>query len=427
MCHPFVFKDNLHPFVSSQHIPLTSTSSHPIALVSSSPETYRKGANNMAALLSLPTELLCCIADHATAHDLCNLRLVCKQLSNAAEKPYAIAHFAERQLLLSVSSIRTLLNITAHPVFGPYVRSITLALAKPVSALNDGTKCSRLMKRAFETIKKHQKSISVGLRSDVHPMSLEIGYFRYSEALKNVLVAADLAECPIHHISLSMHHHKFYLLNDVLKEHLKRTEAPLKLHVHCSQKRSRALRSPYTFFYDQQEGSLRLLNCDLNELAAASQGSTIKTTLASLIRRDTTQLILDHCHIHYPSELRSLLRWGKDTLNSICFRHVTLGTPPHKESRSREDWSGVLTLLSDHTALQRVVIGDFVRPDDSALFQLPHGTKKYEAEGDDLTARLKSMATLMVSGLEDEDEDENEDDAEDEEEGEDEDDDDDDE
>lgn len=69
----------------------------------------------MATLTSLPTEILCQIAEHVDGQDLMKMRLVCKLLHSAANKPFGITYFTIRRHVLSMESIEALLEIVSHP------------------------------------------------------------------------------------------------------------------------------------------------------------------------------------------------------------------------------------------------------------------------------------------------------------------------
>ncbi|KEQ78024.1 hypothetical protein M436DRAFT_36836, partial [Aureobasidium namibiae CBS 147.97] len=75
----------------------------------------------MAVVLSLPTELLCQIADSVDSTDLGNMRLVCKPLRDAANRAFGIAHVKNRRHVLTQKSIEALLEIVTHPTLGAYV------------------------------------------------------------------------------------------------------------------------------------------------------------------------------------------------------------------------------------------------------------------------------------------------------------------
>lgn len=74
----------------------------------------------------LPAEMLMQICDFADPKSLITLRRTCRIISQCAMTPFCNVHFSERRHILSRHSLLELVKITAHPVFGPFVRTIKL-------------------------------------------------------------------------------------------------------------------------------------------------------------------------------------------------------------------------------------------------------------------------------------------------------------
>lgn len=74
----------------------------------------------------LPPEMLIQICDFADPKSLIALRRTCRIISQCALTPFCNVHFSERRHILSRHSLEELVKITAHPVFGPFVRTIKL-------------------------------------------------------------------------------------------------------------------------------------------------------------------------------------------------------------------------------------------------------------------------------------------------------------
>ncbi|KAG9583415.1 hypothetical protein KCU77_g10453, partial [Aureobasidium melanogenum] len=74
--------------------------------------------------LTLPDELLTKISDNVALEDLPNFRLTCKTLANISAKHFGEKRLAHRRFIFTEYSIRGLVDMTAHPVFGPRVKSI---------------------------------------------------------------------------------------------------------------------------------------------------------------------------------------------------------------------------------------------------------------------------------------------------------------
>jgi hypothetical protein len=86
--------------------------------------------------LTLPDELLTNIADNVAPEDLSNFRLTCKTLANIAAKQFRDKRLANRRFIFTEYSLRGLLDMTAHPVFGPCIKSIMFSTDRPTNEVN---------------------------------------------------------------------------------------------------------------------------------------------------------------------------------------------------------------------------------------------------------------------------------------------------
>jgi hypothetical protein len=66
------------------------------------------------------------IAAAADPDDLANLRLTSKDLCAAATRPFGLSHLAHRRFIVSPCSLQGLVQLTAHPVLAPCMKSISL-------------------------------------------------------------------------------------------------------------------------------------------------------------------------------------------------------------------------------------------------------------------------------------------------------------
>jgi hypothetical protein len=66
----------------------------------------------------LPTELKKLVVHHTEDSCLANLRLTSKELNAIATKPFGERMLAERRFMLSEYSLKALIDLTGHPVFG---------------------------------------------------------------------------------------------------------------------------------------------------------------------------------------------------------------------------------------------------------------------------------------------------------------------
>jgi hypothetical protein len=258
--------------------------------------------NIMPNVLSLPAELLCQIAHDVDGADLINMRLACKSLHDAANRPFAITHIARRRHVITLKSIKALLDIVAHPTFGPYVYSITMIGVFPAPPhfaraqnsqfmsgyLRDSFVNSRLymhlMRQVFTKILKQQRPVHISVCDTRGQLGfgwddmINDGEANacYTEALENTLIAAVRANCHVRSVELSMYHYKFDRIQDALEDLFSPTRPPLRLIIDCPRKRTGELHYPYTITYDQEDRSLKLNGCDLYELARAREDSSIK-------------------------------------------------------------------------------------------------------------------------------------------------------
>ncbi|KAG9517479.1 hypothetical protein KCV07_g6192, partial [Aureobasidium melanogenum] len=74
--------------------------------------------------LALPDELLTKISDAVAPEDLPNFRLTCKTLANISAKHFGEKRLAHRRFILTEYSLKGLVEMTAHPVFGSCVKSV---------------------------------------------------------------------------------------------------------------------------------------------------------------------------------------------------------------------------------------------------------------------------------------------------------------
>jgi hypothetical protein len=84
--------------------------------------------------LTLPDELLTDISDNVAPGDLPNFRLACKTLANIAAKHFGAKRLAHRRFITEYS-LKGLVDMTAHPVFGPCVKSIMFGTDRTTNQL----------------------------------------------------------------------------------------------------------------------------------------------------------------------------------------------------------------------------------------------------------------------------------------------------
>jgi hypothetical protein len=152
---------------------------------------------------SMPNEILSAIIDLAGSENLPALRLTSKQLCAIANAPFATLHFSERRHVQSAYSMDALVEITAHPFFGRFVKSVIISGSRPQLCGNPITESSPSIIRtcvlckpnlevmvckrpepnhvvltfeqvrdklnaAFSNIKRHSSPIFVGVYDSIH-------------------------------------------------------------------------------------------------------------------------------------------------------------------------------------------------------------------------------------------------------------------
>jgi hypothetical protein len=83
------------------------------------------------SLPSMPPEILSAIVDLVDPENLPALRLTSKHLCAIANTPFATLHFSERRHVQSAYSMDALIEITAHPFFGRFVKSVIISGSRP--------------------------------------------------------------------------------------------------------------------------------------------------------------------------------------------------------------------------------------------------------------------------------------------------------
>ncbi|THX56998.1 hypothetical protein D6D08_09236 [Aureobasidium pullulans] len=168
---------------------------------------------NQPNIMDLPPEVLVEIFNLIDNKDLPNVRLTCKKLCEAANRPFGFANFTERAHVVSPYSINALVDITEHPIFGSYVKSVGICSARAglekgypeyyrvdrdtsdKLILNGYVKTGRFgrrMKRVFDNMRMHSRSVTIsvyndepdGTRFDDEPCLAPRIYFGWAQFIK---------------------------------------------------------------------------------------------------------------------------------------------------------------------------------------------------------------------------------------------------
>ncbi|CAD0109127.1 unnamed protein product [Aureobasidium uvarum] len=130
-------------------VPITSAlTMPPINLPLRKLAPHRKYAKKF---LTLPDELLVKISNEVAPEDLPNFRLSCKTLANIAAKHFGEKRLAHRRFMFTEYSLKGLIDMTAHPIIGPCIRSIllgTVYLTDELTVLIDALESQKITEDA---------------------------------------------------------------------------------------------------------------------------------------------------------------------------------------------------------------------------------------------------------------------------------------
>ncbi|KAG9566619.1 hypothetical protein KCU71_g4147, partial [Aureobasidium melanogenum] len=110
-------------------------------------------------LALLPPEILGAIIAHCRDDDLPNLRLTCKVINNASTLPSGRRRLAHRCFIFTKHSLQGLVDLTAHSVLGPCVRSISLGTSR--LGFRETIEPSTLNDRAPDSLAKKQHDFMI--------------------------------------------------------------------------------------------------------------------------------------------------------------------------------------------------------------------------------------------------------------------------
>ncbi|CAD0100017.1 unnamed protein product [Aureobasidium mustum] len=125
------------------------------------------------SLTGMPTEILSIIVNLTDAETLIALRLTNKRLCAIASGPLALEKFSERKHVASQYSMNALIEITAHPFFGKFVKTVTVCGSRPklLSGCSGPAPQHRVLrfrqlrdklKYVFSNIKRNSSSVCIG-------------------------------------------------------------------------------------------------------------------------------------------------------------------------------------------------------------------------------------------------------------------------
>ncbi|THX45003.1 hypothetical protein D6D11_07723 [Aureobasidium pullulans] len=128
----------------------------------------------MPTAILLPPEIWDLVAATANSNDLANLRLTNKTMKNAATRPFGLARLTNRRFIISPFSLKGLVELTAHPVLGRCLKSVSDThydvahhAAVTRSRFETADLHIQLLIEALTNLKAHGGRVVLGLFDDV--------------------------------------------------------------------------------------------------------------------------------------------------------------------------------------------------------------------------------------------------------------------
>lgn len=405
----------------------------------------------------MPTEILAAIVDLAGSESLPALRLTNKRLRAVSDTPFAITHFRERRHVQSSYSMDALVEITAHPFFGKFVKTVIISGSRPEflgdsasesvspacvqctqkgsSAIceNPAPRHSALrfevlrdkLDEAFSNIKRHSSSVYVGTRDGTrmcygstyyHGEHNEICetnriYIPTPIGCKHLIKTWETILGSVHRSGCQIDGIKLYTYGRLCAANTPETETKsLIRHVlrslsnKCSFELSLATyhvdHPHYYLRYDhnKRELDLQTLEFGSDYMPWESPDEEVRPMLRRLLTRSMAKITLDHCYFGNPDVLEILC---KPKLEALTLRNVFLYTEHFDENL----WSTFLHQLSCTTHLKYLEMSglqyefnQIYRGNEQSWttwFQLPSG-EQFQADPD-----MKWMHNLRLAPLQD--------------------------
>jgi hypothetical protein len=354
----------------------------------------------------MPPEILLNVIDLAGRESLPALRLTNKYLCAVSNTPFATLHFSERRHVQSEYSMDALVEITAHPFFGKFVKTVILSGSRPEIRSNPFVKnvprsctpCTptlssslckhpaphhialrfeRLagkLQKAFSNIRHHSTLVSIGVcdsahmcfgsaqyhadcatiskissRSDID-FSKPIECNQFVKTYETIFSATVHSGCRIKGIKLFTSRVRYpdtpsHLteVRDMMRHFVDYLHRKLSIEWSLQLSRSRTPR--YYLKYDQDTSELDLSGLHFDLPAFGNVEVQTRRILALLVDRTMVQVKLRDCWFREPEVLRTLC---SPTLERLTLHHVTL----HTSEPGTNIWSSFLDLLSRTSRLK---------------------------------------------------------------------------
>lgn len=325
------------------------------------------------SLLDCPPEIISHIFSHVNNGDLMELRLVNKQISASATRPFGLAYFTERNHVISEHSIQVLLDITEHPVFGPYVKTVVLNGVFSLGISTDtnipeaynrwnahaegyltdysdedddelemiggherfiiSAKFAEMMQRVFKTIEEHGNRVIIGVRDSGKGPKASFGWrhlirrsgpmFTYdlAEALERTLLAAERAECSLYGVKCHIwqrpesHWHGLQRSITALAKLFGQESSPFFISFVRTRPSDKS-----RLLYDRARHCLKVTAFTIQGRRFKPRTLSHGFSYSSMVPAHISRLQLDACALFDTDNMRKMLDSHKSTLRSISIR-----------------------------------------------------------------------------------------------------------
>ena len=344
-------------------------------------------------LLHLPPELLCAVTElfmeisfETHIHrNLQNLRLTCRQLRDAAYRPFAISFFRKRSHVISAFSINTLHDIISDPHFGPHVKELTLVVMRSkytgyehVSGLY-----GQLMEKVFIVAHSYGNNLAIGIEK--LPGTAH-GWFDVRDAEEKYPESYALARTLDAARRAGVSPPDFHVETGADSDHMENT---IMNHLGSQDDQSFhfSLRSWHTkVMYDHRQKTLKLFN----------YGAAVQDHFSALIARVVETLPAQM--VIAKVEVNGFWLAGSNELTTNVLRPLL----PQLESFElcsiyrlpMGTLSSIMKSLAEAPKLTRFVFS----PDPSYRYHYPGGAREsLEYEGNDISSMLTDGAASLAS------------------------------
>ncbi|KEQ98313.1 hypothetical protein AUEXF2481DRAFT_478782 [Aureobasidium subglaciale EXF-2481] len=406
--------------------------------------------HNNPDITNVPTEILVKIFSLVEPADVPKVRLTCKKLCDAANRPFSFEFITGRIHEVTPMSIKKLLDITDHPIFGGYVKAVTFASARHVELVHkdelEAFSCRRRhenrqrdlsnayvhtkrfahrMERIFRNIKARSGCVTIAVQdfNTKNGSKPVIGgnsrrvleeatrtTYLTAKTLEQVVYAARRARCPIECLRTDIW--PAQSLTTVLPQILESCIMPMSVQIGNKFEGT---------FYDSKRARLDIthggtFNVDGDTLVP---GRTTELLIQWVKEKNISELALSDCKIRSRFSTRSFLA---SCLSRLEFDVVECSS----DSLDANGWGDHIQRFSNlpglvycrmnrvsyrmnrvsyHASIDFDIIGNTMQliigngryATKSAHFDLyfRDGSRRFESSGDGVCAELKSLACYV--------------------------------